>query len=385
MRPRPGSHCNGGCAQSLKSTDTHPVRYYVLDDLVDPVTKENLRLNADAEVVERPGPPVEPCRHWCGFLGATPATASTADCQSCRNSWVTTGELVSSEHVYRITGGIPRMIAQNHVVDEDTQESFGYEWQHFDRVLDDYDEEATNYFGIVPREVTEDAIVLDAGCGMGRWARYAASLGVRRLYAVDFSRAIDRARRTLEEHGRAHCVQADVCHLPFRDNTFDFTYCLGVLHHLQDPDAGMSSVNRVTRASGSLLVYLYYSLDNRPRVHQWLLAVVTAARRITSRLPKPLMNRLAWVIAITVYFPFTRFATLLERLGWTRAALQIPLSHYRRYSVRFMAGDAFDRFATPIERRYSRAEIAAWLSRYGRATHFSEHTPFWVTLATPGR
>jgi SAM-dependent methyltransferase len=296
---------------------------------------------------------------------------------------VTTGALVADGERYAITDGIPRMIADANAIDEDTQESFGYEWQHFDRVLDDYDEEAGNYFGVVPRETTQDAVVLDAGCGMGRWARHAASLGVRRLYAVDFSRAIDRAARTLEDTGHAHCVQADLCRLPFREATFDFTYCLGVLHHLEDPDAGMASLNRVTRAQGDLLVYLYYALDNRPRAHRWLLAAVTAVRRLTSRLPKPVMHRLAWVIAVLVYLPLARLARLLERLGMVGAAHQVPLSHYRSYSLQFMAGDAFDRFATPIEQRYSRAEIAAWLARYGRDATFSNHTPYWVTLATP--
>ena len=62
-----------------------------------------------------------------------------------------------------------------------------------------------------------------------------------------------------------------------------FSYCLGVLHHLKDPDAGMRSIARVT--DGPLLVYLYYALDNRPRIHRVLLALVTGVRRVTSRLP----------------------------------------------------------------------------------------------------
>lgn len=358
------------------------MRFYILDDLVDPLTRGNLRIES-AEVVERPGPPVEPCRHWCGFRNTTPASVAPADCGACRNSWVTSGVLEAGGVRYPITDGIPRLIADAAAIDEDTQESFGYEWQHFDRVLDDYDEEAGNYFGVVPQGVTQDSVVLDAGCGMGRWARHAASLGVRRLYAVDFSRAIGRAAATLSGTAHAHCVQADLCRLPFRDGTFDFTYCLGVLHHLEDPDAGMASLNRVTRADGELLIYLYYALDNRPRAHRWLLAAVTAARRLTSRLPKPVMHRLAWLIAILVYWPLARLAGVLDRLGLGGAAHQVPLSHYRSYSLQFMAGDAFDRFATPIEKRYSRAEITEWLARYGRDATFSSHTPYWVTLATP--
>jgi len=59
------------------------------------------------------------------------------------------------------------------------------------------------------------------------------------------------------------------------------------------------------------------------------------------------------------------------------------LSHYRRYSFTFMAGDAFDRFATRIENRYSRSDISAWLARYGREATFSDRPPFWVSLGFP--
>lgn len=355
------------------------MRFYILEDLVDPVTKQSLRLE-NAVVAMRPGPSVELSRHWCDVAGATPEGPASG-CSACRDGWVTTGMLVAGDSRYPIVDGIPRMLRQDSSLDQDTQESFGFEWQHFDTFLSDYDEESANYFGIVPREVTRNAVVLDAGCGMGRWTKYVASLQVRRIYAMDFSRAIDHAANTLRDVGNAHCVQADICHLPFRDQTFDFTYCLGVLHHLKDPDQGMGSVNRVTRLQGALLIYLYYALDNRPAFHRWLLAGVTGVRRLTSRLPKPVMFSIAWAIGIGLYWPLARAARVIEMAGMERAALQMPLAHYRSYSLRFMAGDAFDRFATPIEKRYSRSDIAAWLAKYGRDVSFSDHTPYWVTLA----
>jgi hypothetical protein len=95
------------------------------------------------------------------------------------------------------------------------------------------------------------------------------------------------------------------------------------------------------------------------------------------------MLGLSWVIAAAVYWPLARLASLLEKFGLERLAHQFPLSHYRRYSFTFMAGDAFDRFATPIENRYSRSDISAWLARYGREATFSDHTPFWVSLGIP--
>jgi hypothetical protein len=143
----------------------------------------------------------------------------------------------------------------------------------------------------------------------------------------------------------------------------------------------MRSVARVT--DGPLLVYLYYALDNRPRFHRVLLACASAVRRVTSRLPKRAMLALSWAIAALIYWPLARCAAALDGLGFRGTAHQVPLSHYRDYSFSFMAGDAFDRFATPIEKRYTREQIVAWLARYGRTATFSERTPFWVSLGMP--
>src|SRR5439155_11942422 len=106
------------------------------------------------------------------------------------------------------------------------RKSFGYEWKHFDQILPEFDAEATNYFRLVPEEALSSAKVLDAGCGMGRWAVHVSQRPVARLYAVDFSLAIDHAAVRLLGYGNAHCVEADICDLPFRPQTFDFVYCL---------------------------------------------------------------------------------------------------------------------------------------------------------------
>jgi SAM-dependent methyltransferase len=354
------------------------VRYYILDEVVSPATGEPLRVT-DARAVDRTGPQVERCRYWCGLRAEPAANASELDCRRCSQLWVEEATLCDGIDRYPVIGGIPRFVADGSGdLDRRTQASFGYEWRHFGAQLPEYDREADNYFGIVPAPLLQNAVVMDAGCGMGRWARHIVRQPVRRLYAVDFSRAIEQAAVTLAGEPRAHCIQADVCNLPFRPGTMTFSYCLGVLHHLRDPDAGMRSVARVT--NGPLLVYLYYALDNRPRFHRVLLGMVTAARHITTRLPKRLMHALSWIAAALVYWPLARTARLLAALGLAGLAHQVPLSHYRSSSIRLMVADAFDRFATPIERRYTREQISAWMARYGFATTFSEHTPYWVGL-----
>jgi ubiquinone/menaquinone biosynthesis C-methylase UbiE len=51
--------------------------------------------------------------------------------------------------------------------------------------------------------------------------------------------------------------QADASSLPFKDNTFDFTYSIGVLHHMRDPRKAINEMNRVLKVSGQGVVGLY--------------------------------------------------------------------------------------------------------------------------------
>jgi SAM-dependent methyltransferase len=363
------------------------VRYYILDDVVDPLTGESLRVEG-AEVVQRPGPAVERCARWCGYRGRPVAEVEAGACCTCQDAWIVSGELVGERSRYPIVAGIPRLLppdggaaAAGEAMTLQTRESFGYEWDRFDQMLPEYQEMVGDYFAIVPDQLLAGALVLDAGCGMGRWARFIGERGVRRLYAIDYSRAIDRAAAVLAPQGTTHCIQADVRQLPFRPQTFDFIYSLGVLHHLVDPDRGMSSVIGGLKREGSLLVFLYYALDNRPAFFRWLLRAVTVMRQVTSRLPKPVMYRLAWLIGVGVYWPLARVAGALERGGLGRIAKNVPLYWYHQYSLKFMIGDAFDRFATPVEKRYSRRQIRAWLARYGFEVRFSDTLPYWVALA----
>jgi SAM-dependent methyltransferase len=367
------------------STGKH-LRFYILDDVVDPASGGVLRVE-NQQIVYRSGPDVAKCQKWCGYYHSRPAVVPDDACRTCRDLWVVSGDLRGSER-YPIFGGIPRLTKSpatdssgDDGLSHRTRESFGYEWEHFDRTLTEYAREANNYFRMVDNDVLEGAVVLDAGCGSGRWARHVASRGVTRLYAVDFSRAIDRAATALADQQNVHCIEADIRRLPFRAEAFEFAYCLGVLHHLATPDEGMREVIRVLKQKGQLLIYLYYSLENRPRLLRWLLKAVAGARRVTVRLPKPVMLGLAWVIALAIYWPLARFSTALWRLGLARFAENLPLGHYKDSSIRLMAGDAFDRFATPIERRYSRSAIRAWLAHYGFGVRFSDSTPYWVGLA----
>jgi ubiquinone/menaquinone biosynthesis C-methylase UbiE len=110
-------------------------------------------------------------------------------------------------------------------------------------------------------------------------------------------------------------VQADAEELPFRDAAFDLVMAIGVLHHLPDPRRALQSLARLVRPGGYIHIYVYWIPEQG--WHRSLLRLVTGARRVTTRMPPPLLRMLAYPIAAALYSVFVlpyRVSRRLPRL-----------------------------------------------------------------------
>jgi SAM-dependent methyltransferase len=268
-------------------------------------------------------------------------------------------------------------------VDRATVSGFGEEWRKFDQSALPADERATiwrQYFAVFPwDELPDDAVGFDLGCGSGRWATLVAPR-VAELHCVDASpEALDVARGALD--GRDNCVfhAAVVDALPFAEASMDFGYALGVLHHVPDTQAALSAAVRPLKPGAPLLVYLYYALDNRPPWYRALWRASDLVRRAVSRSPLAIKSAVTAVIAATVYLPLARLARLAERAG--RDAERLPLAFYRERSFYTMRTDAFDRFATRLEQRFTARQVRAMMERAGlRDVVMSPWPPYWCAV-----
>jgi len=257
--------------------------------------------------------------------------------------------------------GIPRFIDRpDDRLARRTQASFGYEWTHFDDWKPSGATNFQDYFAGVHLPDLREARVLDAGCGMGRHARQLAP-HCRWILAVDFSRAIDSAAGNLRDVPNAACVQADLTRLPVADGAFDFVYSMGVVHHLADTAAAVQALARKVRPGGRLRLYLYWK---RPGPSGWILEVVSAVRRVTTRLPLPLLRMFSWGLSVLlsagVILPYRALLALGIRTpeGW-------PLFVYTKYPFVVLYNDQFDRFSAPLEKRYSEQEARILLESAG--------------------
>ena len=214
--------------------------------------------------------------------------------------------------------------------DEATVSGFGDEWTRFDQ-SELPDAERLRLFELYFKvfewsRLPANAVGFDLGCGSGRWAKL-ASMRVGHLHCVDPSDALVVAERNLADQKNCSFHRASVDAIPLQDESMDFGYSLGVLHHVPDTGAGIAACVQKLKAGAPFLVYLYYAFDNRPIWFRTLWRASNLLRLVVSRLPHGLRYIASQIIAATVYWPLARFARLLTRASINSGTF--PLSAYQ--------------------------------------------------------
>lgn len=308
---------------------------------------------------------------------------STLRCPSCRG---TLSEAASNDDLvcnacklsFPIVNGIPRMLLSPfreallgnadasgiHAKQIETALSFGFEWQRFPEMYDEWEQQFLDYMQPHPAEFFRGKKVLDAGCGNGRFAYYATKYGAE-VWAIDLGPAVEVAGQNTQSVGQAQVVQADLHHPPFALESFDFIYSLGVLHHLPDPEPAFRSLLQFLKPGGEIQIYLYWKPEKQP-IKSLLLSGVSAARQVTTRLPHSAVYALAYPSAVAAFMFFVWPYRFMKQWSPLKSFAEgLPMKQYASFPFRVCVNDQLDRFSAPIENRYTRADVEEWLIRAG--------------------
>jgi len=282
-------------------------------------------------------------------------TASILACPSCGGDVepVSGGlECVACRFVYA-DDGVLRFVNR-----ESYAESFGVQWKTFSRVqldsgrLADSERRFRAETALQLSDV-RGKVVLEAGCGMGRFLDVVSRDGAALAVGVDLSSAVDAAAENLGRRDNVLVVQGDIFKLPFKPGAFDVIYSIGVLHHTPSCERAFKALVPLVTPGGTIAISVY-AATVKPGV-PWALNMFRrrAFRVVTPRLPRRLL--LWWAkYAVPVFWaidkiPVVRYVRYL-----------FPVLIYKDYPLDWSVLDTFDTYATELESRHRPKEVFRW-------------------------
>jgi SAM-dependent methyltransferase len=183
------------------------------------------------------------------------------------------------------------------------------------------------------RKYRENQAILVAGCGTSQAAKYAVRWPSAQVVGIDFSAtSVDHTRALKRKYGLGNL---DVFQLALErvadlGMSFDQVVCTGVLHHLEDPDAGLRALHSVLKPAGAVHLMVY-----APYGRSGIYILQEFCRRVGFRAPDgDIADLLATLQALPSGHPLTKL--LRESPDFqTESALADALLHPRdrAYSV----------------------------------------------------
>ena len=240
-----------------------------------------------------------------------------------------------------------------------TKSAYSLQWNRF-RILRPEEDRATfrNRTGLTGAELA-GSLVLDAGCGMGRYLRIAAEAGAR-VVGMDLSLAVVAAREMTADLPGVAVIRGDLLRPPFAPGSFDHIYALGVLDHTPDPRAAFLELARLLKPGGRIAIWVY------PRERPALEWIIRAHRAVSTRLPLGVLMAASRGMAPVGGLKRRLMAStnpLVARAGVLLNLMTIGVSMHPDPEVR--ACDTLDWYAPRYLSRHTRDEVLDWFDRAG--------------------
>ncbi len=244
------------------------------------------------------------------------------------------------------------------IKDQETADAFATSWNNLPGGSVYTKEQFEDWFDPIIKSDIAGKTILELGCGNGSLLTHVTTWNPSFITGVDLGASVIACRKNME-HTRFknyEIVQHDLTTYQ-KDSGFDVVYCIGVLHHLKDPFAGLSSVIKNTKSKGKFHCWVYAKEGNGI-----IRYVVDPIRKVASKLPWWITK---YLIATPLTIPYYIYANIISR---STIFKNFPLYDYSRWiskrSFLFFRHVAFDQLVTPQTIYVSKEMIQNWLDRF---------------------
>ncbi len=211
-------------------------------------------------------------------------------------------------------------------------------------------------------ESFRDQTVLDAGCGGGHHIRHIAGLA-REVVGVDLNCG-ELAAERCAHLPNVSTVSGDIATVDL-GRQFDCVYCIGVLHHTDDPASSFQNLARHVKSGGRLIVWVYSHEGNA--LNRWV--VEPLKRWVYGGWPKPLLRASAVFLTALLYIPvYTLYVVPLRFLPYYDY-----FKNFRRLPFHRNVLNIFDKLNAPQTTFIRRANVEKWFFEGFRDVHVSSY------------
>lgn len=272
---------------------------------------------------------------------------------------VVVGTLVSEAGVeYPISNGVPDFRPQElSKRQKNSEKSFGKEWKIFNR--EGWDSRAVyerlhflNYTRLTPSFFYRK-LVLDAGCGNGRYIAISSLFGPETVVGMDISDSCYVAFANTRNLQNVLIVRGDVFAPPFVQNNFDVVYSIGVLHHTPSAGGAFKSLARFCKTGGLMSLYLYGRGNPLLRLTNDVLR-----NWIFSKLPER--------VTVAIVWPLAALVEILRRIPIIGPAILLTINKVVYLGTYHNMYDAYTAGFTSF---HSPEEVEGWYHQSGFSCH----------------
>jgi SAM-dependent methyltransferase len=250
--------------------------------------------------------------------------------------------------IYPVINGIPRFI-RNYQKTSQVQKRFEYQWKKWgaDEVIFGRTREESKKFFLdfsgssISPEYLKGKVVLDGGCGHGRFAEIMAEFGGFSV-GLDIGSGVEIARCRVEKYPNASIVQGDIMNPPFKRGVFDYIWSNGVIHHTPDTRESFAQLVKVLKSGGYLDIWLYPKKSLLWEIFQ------KAIRSITTRMPAGMLEFFCYLVVplLSVVPTFSK-------------------TSFPKNSLRECAQVIYDWYSPKYQSHHTNEEIVEWYRQEG--------------------
>lgn len=236
-----------------------------------------------------------------------------------------------------------------------TMDLYGFLWTRSER--DDLYN--NSHFDNMQQVITEPIVRGSMGIDIGSGCGYDTYIMAKRnplvkIISLDISDGVYKTKQLTYGLNNVRVIKGSVLNLPIKNDTFDFAYSFGVLHHTREPEYGLREINRIIKKDAPAFLYLYEDHSENSMKH-YAIKIISIYRIITTKIPQRILYFLCYLASPFIVLAFSYPSRILRKFKATQSLSQkIPFNFGTHlFSV---AGDLYDRFGAPIEQRFSEQE-----------------------------